>query len=166
MGILNRMKRIAEGPLPPADRGVNDVRPGLPTPSARIDTLPNIAQGKTPTYAPVTNPQQLSPDSTWSKPGGVRIQKGPTGREYPVGGASSTQTRGFGKNTVSGTGLQDQRMVGVRLATPGPGTSTTPSTGKLAQLGRTTTVTPGFGKLSPSGTGISGQKERRRHEPQ
>src|SRR2546428_13476088 len=103
MKLREIVRRVREGPIisdpPPDPHSIpppqNDVRSGLPTPAPRIDTLPNIAQGKTPTYAPVTNPQQLSPASRWSQPGGVHIQKGPTGRDYAAGGATPTRTGGF-----------------------------------------------------------------------
>ncbi len=161
MKLREIVRKVKEGPLPPPDKGVNDARPGLPTPSPRIDTFPNIAQGKTATYAPVTLPQQLSPDTTWSRAGGVTVQTGPTGKPYAVGGASPTSTPGYGKLSPSGAGLTDQHSVGGRPSAKGPGTSTVASPGKVPQLGSSTTVTPGFAKLTPSGTGIRGERRRR-----
>src|SRR5436189_6353226 len=59
--------KTREGPLPPPDRGVNDARPGLPTPTFRK----NITWVQPePTTSDVTRPQQLSPDATWATPSG------------------------------------------------------------------------------------------------
>ncbi|HEX9613105.1 MAG TPA: hypothetical protein VGA05_05780 [Candidatus Bathyarchaeia archaeon] len=57
--------KIREGLLPPADRGVNDARPGLPTPTVRKNV---IWVQPEPTRSDVTRPQQLSPDTTWATP--------------------------------------------------------------------------------------------------
>src|SRR5213594_2015973 len=57
--------KTREGPLPPADKGVNDARPGLPTPTVR---KPATWVQPEPTTSDVTRPQQLSPDTTWAEP--------------------------------------------------------------------------------------------------
>ena len=57
--------KTREGPLPPPDKGVNDARPGLPTPTVRKDVT--WVQPE-PTTSDVTRPQQLSPDTTWAEP--------------------------------------------------------------------------------------------------
>jgi len=57
--------KTREGPLPPADKGVNDARPGLPTPTVRKNVT--WVQPE-PTTSDVTRPQQLSPDTTWAEP--------------------------------------------------------------------------------------------------
>src|SRR5213596_3011277 len=57
--------KTLEGPLPPADKGVNDARPGLPTPTVRKNVT--WVQPE-PTTSDVTRPQQLSPDTTWAEP--------------------------------------------------------------------------------------------------
>ena len=57
--------KTREGPLPPPDKGVNDARPGLPTPTVRK----NVAWVQPePTTSDITQPQQLSPDTTWAEP--------------------------------------------------------------------------------------------------
>src|SRR5438093_9225768 len=57
--------KTREGPLPPADKGVNDARPGLPTPTVRKDVT--WVQPE-PTTSDITRPQQLGPDTTWAEP--------------------------------------------------------------------------------------------------
>src|SRR5881396_3455272 len=57
--------KTREGPLPPPDQGVNDARPGLPTPTVRKNVT--WVQPE-PTTSDVTRPQQLSPDTIWAKP--------------------------------------------------------------------------------------------------
>ena len=57
--------KTREGPLPPADKGTNDARPGLPTPTVR---KPVTWVQPEPTTSDVTRPQQLSPDTTWAEP--------------------------------------------------------------------------------------------------
>src|SRR6266700_1470722 len=57
--------KTREGPLPPPDKGVNDARSGLPTPTVRKNVT--WVQPE-PTASDVTLPQQLSPDSTWAEP--------------------------------------------------------------------------------------------------
>jgi len=57
--------KTREGPLPPADKGVNDARPGLPTPTVRKNV--NWVQPE-PTTSDVTLPQQLGPATTWAEP--------------------------------------------------------------------------------------------------
>src|SRR5205809_7675339 len=56
--------KTREGPLPPPDKGVNDARPGLPTPTVRK----NVTWVKPePTTSDITRHQQLSPDTTWAE---------------------------------------------------------------------------------------------------
>src|SRR5438552_11506344 len=57
--------KTREGPLPPPDKGVNDARPGLPTPTVRKNVT--WVQPE-PTTSDVTLPRQLSPDTTWAEP--------------------------------------------------------------------------------------------------
>ena len=57
--------KTREGPLPPPDKGVNDARPGLPTPTVRKNVT--WVQPE-PTTSDVTLPQQLSPATTWAEP--------------------------------------------------------------------------------------------------
>src|SRR5438105_12133315 len=57
--------KTQEGPLPPPDKGVNDARPGLPTPTVRKNVT--WVQPE-PTTSDITRPQQLSPDTTWAEP--------------------------------------------------------------------------------------------------
>ena len=57
--------KTREGPLPPPDKGVNDARPGLPTPTVRKNVT--WVQPE-PTTSDITRPQQLSPDTTWAEP--------------------------------------------------------------------------------------------------
>ena len=57
--------KTREGPLPPPDKGVNDARPGLPTPTVRKNV---VWVQPEPTTSDVTRPQQLSPDTTWAEP--------------------------------------------------------------------------------------------------
>jgi len=57
--------KTREGPLPPAGKGVNDARPGLPNPTVR---KPVTWVQPEPTTSDVTRPQQLSPDTTWAEP--------------------------------------------------------------------------------------------------
>jgi len=57
--------KTREGPLPPPDKGVNDARPGLPTPTVRKNVTWIQPE---PTTSDITRPQQLSPDTTWAEP--------------------------------------------------------------------------------------------------
>src|SRR5438046_10413713 len=57
--------KTREGPLPPPDKGVNDARPGLPTPTVRKNVT--WVQPE-PTTSDITRPQQLSPDTIWAEP--------------------------------------------------------------------------------------------------
>src|SRR5213083_2865224 len=57
--------KTREPPLPPADKWVNNARPGLPTPTVR---KPVTWVQPEPTTSDVTRPQQLSPDTTWDEP--------------------------------------------------------------------------------------------------
>jgi len=57
--------KIREAPLPRADQGTNDARPGLPTPTVRKNVT--WVQPE-PTTSDITRPQQLSPDTTWAEP--------------------------------------------------------------------------------------------------
>ncbi len=103
---------ISDKPRPPL-RGLsfpqNDQRPGLPTPGPRAFQPGTYNSMGTTSSDGNANIQGLNPED--SRAGIVRIQTGPTGKPYAVGGTTPTQTGGFGKNTVSGTGLQDQKIV-------------------------------------------------------
>src|SRR5438309_12103991 len=70
--------KTREGPLPPPDKGVNDTRPGLPTPTVRKNVT--WVQPE-PTTSAITRPQQLSPDTTWDEPSTAksRLAKGSPG---------------------------------------------------------------------------------------
>ncbi len=57
--------KTREGPVPKADKGANDERPGLPTPAIQ---KPVAWVQPEPTTSDVTMPKQLSPDKTWSEP--------------------------------------------------------------------------------------------------
>src|SRR6266566_7482150 len=57
--------KTREGLLLPPDKGVNDARPGLPTPIVRKNVT--WVQPE-PTTSDITRPQQLSPDTTWAEP--------------------------------------------------------------------------------------------------
>ena len=57
--------KTREGPIPKADKGINDGRPGLPTP---IVQKPVTWVQPEPTTSDVTLPKQLSPDKTWAEP--------------------------------------------------------------------------------------------------
>src|SRR5437870_7672861 len=57
--------KTREATLPPPDKGINDARPGLPTPTVRKNVT--WVQPE-PTTSDVTRPQQLSPDATWAEP--------------------------------------------------------------------------------------------------
>src|SRR3989449_9662783 len=72
--------KTREGPLPPPDKGVNDARPGLPTPTVRKNVT--WVQPE-PTTSDITRPQQLSPDTTWPSPASPSPcwRKGP--QEFP-----------------------------------------------------------------------------------
>ncbi len=56
--------------------------------------------------------------SLCGSPGNVKIQTGPTGKPYAVGGTTTTQTGGFGKQSPSGTGLTDQKTVSAPKPAP------------------------------------------------
>src|SRR5437667_8017727 len=64
-GERMRKNKTREGPLPPPDKGVNDARPGLPSPTVRKNVT--WVQPE-PTTSDTTRPQQLSPDTTWAEP--------------------------------------------------------------------------------------------------
>src|SRR5713226_1575818 len=63
--------KTREGPLPPPDKGINDARPGLPSPTVRKNVT--WVQPE-PTTSDVTRPQQLSPDTTWARTQRLQIQ--------------------------------------------------------------------------------------------
>src|SRR5947208_14800999 len=75
--------KTREGPLPPPDKGVNDARPGLPTPTVR---KPVTWVQPEPTTADVTRPQQLSPTRHGPSPASPSRswQEGPQGSQ-PLG---------------------------------------------------------------------------------
>src|SRR5437870_8505527 len=78
--------KTREGPLPPPDKGVNDARPGLPTPTVRKNVT--WVQPE-PTTSDVTRPQQLSPDTTWAEP---TIAKSKLAKGSPGVPTTSNQT--------------------------------------------------------------------------
>ena len=57
--------KLREGPLPQPDKGINDSRLGLPTPTVRKNVTWVQLE---PTTSDITRPQQLSPDTTWAEP--------------------------------------------------------------------------------------------------
>jgi len=56
--------KTREGPVPKADKGTNDKRPGLPTPSVQ---KPVTWVQPEPTTSDVTLPQLLSPATAWAE---------------------------------------------------------------------------------------------------
>jgi hypothetical protein len=70
--------KIREAPLPRADQGTNDARPGLPTPAVRKNVTWIQPE---PTTSDITRPQQLSPNTIWVEPSPAKskLAKGSTG---------------------------------------------------------------------------------------
>src|SRR5712692_8153448 len=79
--------KTREGPLPPPDKGVNDARSGLPTPTVRKNVT--WVQPE-PTTSDITRPQQLSPDTTWAEPS---IAKSKLAKGSPGLSTTRDQTR-------------------------------------------------------------------------
>ncbi len=79
--------KIREAPLPKADKGTNDARPGSPPPTVRKNVT--WVQPE-PTTSDVTRPQQLSPDTTWAEP---IIAKSKLARGSPGLSTTRDQTR-------------------------------------------------------------------------
>src|SRR5713226_3494302 len=77
-GEIMTKNKTREGPLPPPDKGINDARPGLPSPTVRKNVT--WVQPE-PTTSDVTRPQQLNPATTWAEPSIVKskLAKGSPG---------------------------------------------------------------------------------------
>ncbi len=153
-------RRIREADLPPADRGINDRRPGLPAPAVRTNVLHTQPAATTSSDSGFKlNPE----DSTAGKPriGG----KAPVG-QYARGGYSPTSTPGFGKLSKSGTGLPEQESAPGTAAAAGAHGSRDAKAHKIKtpKTGATTTTHPGHGNLSPSGTGMDSEEEEKEEE--
>ena len=153
-------RKTQEGPLPPPDRGMNDRRPGLPSPAVRTNVLhtqPAATTGSDSGF-------KLNPEaSTAGKPriGG----KAPAG-QYAKGGYSATSTPGYGKLSKSGTGLPEQEAAPGTAAGAGAQGSRDAKAKKIKtpKTGATTTTHPGHGNLSPSGTGMDSDEEEGEEE--
>jgi hypothetical protein len=149
-------RRIREGPLPPADRGVNDARPGLPKPTVRSTQVHQQPQA---TASSTGNALMVNPEQSFA--GKPRIGgKAPAG-QYAKMGYSTTATPGFGKLSKSGTGLPEQESAPGSAAAAGAKGSKDAKVLKIKtpKTGATTTTHPGPGKLSPSGTGMDSEEE-------
>jgi len=128
-------RKIREGPLPSADVGVNDVRPGLPRPTVRTNVL------------------HIQPQATTSSDAGFRLN--------PEDGTSS-MNKGF--MSAPGTSSQRGRTGMPTEAAPGTAGSPGSKDAKTAKIkvpktGNTTTTHPGPGNLSPSGAGMDSEEE-------
>ena len=134
-------RKIREGPLPSADVGINDARPGLPRPTVRTNVLHVQPQATTSADAGF----RLNPEDGTSS-----MNRSPTAQ-----GMSSQRGR-----TGTGTGLPTETA-------PGPGTAGSPGNSKDAKIlkiktpktGNTTTTSPGPGNQTPSGTGMDSEEE-------
>jgi len=127
-------RKIREGPLPSADRGINDARPGLPKPTVRTNVL------------------HIQPQATTSADSGFRLN--------PEDDTSSM----IRSMTASGTNSQRGRTGMPTEAAPGTAGSPSSKDAKTAKIkipktGNTTTTSPGPGKQSPSGTGMDSEEE-------
>src|SRR5207247_11187227 len=71
--------KTREGPLPPPDKGVNDSRPGLPTPTVRKSVT--WVQPE-PTTSDITRTQQLSPDTPWAEPSTAKSRLAKRSRDH------------------------------------------------------------------------------------
>ena len=145
-------RKIREGPLPGPDKGYNDSRPGLPTPTIRSTVTHQVPQATTSSVSGIVlNPE----DSTAGKPriGG----KAPVG-QYARGGYSPTSTPGYGKLSKSGTGLPEQESAPGTAGAPGSRDAKT-NKPKIPKTGATTTTHPGYGNLTPSGKGMDSEEE-------
>ena len=148
-------RKTREGQLPSPDGGINDSRPGLPTPTVRTNT-PNIQPAATTSS---DSGFKLNPESGTS--GRPRIGgKAPAG-QYARAGYSPTSTPGYGKQSKSGTGLPEQEAApGTAVAAGAQGSRDAKSTKiKIPKTGDTTTTHPGYGNLTPSGTGMDSEDE-------
>jgi hypothetical protein len=128
-------RKIREGPLPSADQGVNDIRPGLPRPTVRTNVL------------------HIQPQATTSADAGFRLN--------PEDGTSSMNR---GSMSAPGTSSQRGRTGMPTEAAPGtagsPGSKDAKTNKiKIPKTGNTTTTSPGPGNQSPSGTGMDSEEE-------
>ncbi len=99
MKLREIVKKLREGPPPGPDKGINDTRLGLPSPTVR---------------KPVTwqRPQATTSDDTGVQLNPENLTAGPLQRNPPFPyaklGASPTSTPGYGRLSPSGTGLPEQ----------------------------------------------------------
>src|SRR2546425_5298208 len=127
-------RKIREGPLPSADRGINDARPGLPKPTVRTNVL------------------HIQPQATTSADSGFRLNpednKGSAARSMTASGTSQQRGR---------TGMPTEAAPGT-AGSPGSKDAKTAKI-KIPKTGNTTTTSPGPGNQSPSGTGMDSEEE-------
>jgi len=128
-------RKTREGPLPSADVGVNDVRPGLPRPTVRTNVL------------------HIQPQATTSADSGFRLN--------PEDGTSIMNK---GPTTAPGTSSQKGRTGMPTEAAPGtagsPGSKDAKTNKiKIPKTGNTTTTSPGPGNQTPSGSGMDSEEE-------
>jgi hypothetical protein len=131
-------RKIREGPLPSADRGINDVRPGLPRPTVRTNVL------------------HIQPQATTSSDSGFRLnpEDDTSTLNSPMAAQGTSSQRGR-------TGMPTE------VAAPGPSTAGSPGRSKdaktnkikIPKTGNTTTTSPGPGNQTPSGTGMDSEDE-------
>jgi hypothetical protein len=105
--------KIREAPLPRADQGTNDARPGLPTPTVRKNVT--WVQSE-PATSDIMRPKQLSPDATCAEPSIVKRQlaKGPLGFRPPA-----MRPKSSGQNRWSDTSTLFDHVLGL-LPVPFP----------------------------------------------
>ncbi len=127
-------RKIREGPLPSPDRGINDIRPGLPRPAVRTNVL------------------HTQPQATTSADTGFKVDpednKGSAARSMTASGTSYQRGR---------TGMPTEAAPGT-AGSPGSKDAKTAKI-KIPKTGRTTTTSPGPGKQTPSGTGMDSEEE-------
>src|SRR6266702_3654178 len=127
-------RKIREGPLPSPDRGINDIRPGLPRPAVRTNIL------------------HTQPQATTSADTGFKVDpednKGSAARSMTASGKSYQRGR---------TGMPTEAAPGT-AGSPGSKDAKTAKI-KIPKTGRTTTTSPGPGKQTPSGTGMDSEEE-------
>ena len=98
----NDPRKIREAPLPGPDGGMNDARPGLPSPMVRSPVVHQQPQATTS-----SNTAGFAPNPEDSTASSIQKQRLPT-PSSATAGYSPTKTSGFKKNSPSGTGLRDQ----------------------------------------------------------
>jgi hypothetical protein len=131
-------RKMREGPLPSADRGINDARPGLPRPTVRTNVL------------------HIQPQATTSSDSGLRLnpEDDTSTLNSPMAAQGTSSQRGR-------TGMPTE------VAAPGPSTAGSPGRSKdaktnkikIPKTGNTTTTSPGPGNQTPSGTGMDSEDE-------